>query len=313
VDMRSFTWFEIAKVRDRGGDYDGAWAAATEAHRLAGKRFDVGGYEELLASIRRVFDRKHLQQWAHATQPDPHQVFIVGMPRSGTTLLEQILSMHPDVANAGELAVSTSMQRRMSTLMDTFLAWPNSIADMQERDADVLQQMYQASVAELGNGKQRVTNKALVLQHHMGLLSLVLPGSHSIMLHRHPLDNMVSCYTTDLVGSGHHYCSDVETLAKVWVARRQMQDFWFENLEKQPLELHYEQLVDDQEAQTRRLLAHLDLPWNDACLAFHKSKRKVATISFDQVTRKMYGTSKGRWQHYERHLGPAIKLVERFL
>jgi hypothetical protein len=176
-----------------------------------------------------------------------------------------------------------------------------------------LQCIYQSALADFGPDKQRITNKSLVLHHHMGLLSLALPGCHSIMLHRHPLDNMVSCYTTDLVGSGHHYCSNLETLARVWVARREMQDFWAENLENPPLELHYEKLVADQEAQTRALLAHLDLPWNEACLAFHKSTRKVTTISHDQVTRKMYGTSNGRWRNYERQLGPALKIVEKYL
>jgi len=313
VEQRCHGWFEVAKVRDRGGDYDGAWEASTQGHALANRPFDCPGYDALLASIRKVFDRQHMRQWARASKDDDRQVFIVGMPRSGTTLLEQILSMHPGVANAGEMAVSAKMQRRLATLTDSFLPWPKSIADMQERDADALQRMYQDAVADIGPGKLRVTNKSLVLQHHLGLLNLTNPGSHSIMLHRHPLDNMVSCYTTDLISSGHSYCSDVRTLARVWVARREMQDFWSEHLETPPLQLHYERLVADQETETRALLAHLRLPWEEACLSFHKSTRKVTTISHDQVTRKMYGTSKGRWRNYEKFLAPAMDIVAKYI
>lgn len=312
-NMRMYAWFEVAKIRDRGGDYDGAWAAATEGHKLAGKKFDSAGYRQFMDAIRKVFDKKHMAQWARATKRNTAQVFVVGMPRSGTTLLEQILSMHPSVANGGELAISTLMQRRLSNLTDSFLPWPRSIADLQERDADALQEMYLAAVATLGEGKERVTNKSLVLQHHLGLLELSLPGCYSIMLHRHPLDNMVSCYTTDLVGSGHHYCSDVRTLAEVWIARREMQDFWSESLDREPLQLHYEELVANQEAESRRIVKFLDLEWNEACLSFHKSTRMVATISRDQVTRKMYTTSKGRWRNYEKFLEPAMGLLSKYL
>lgn len=313
LHMRSYAWFELAKTHDRAGNYDAAWESATSGHQLLAKRFDTDGYEAQLASIRKIFDKRQSRQWAHATKPDDRHVFIVGMPRSGTTLLEQILSMHPKAANAGELSISLQMQRRVATLTDSFLPWPKSIVDLREQDADVLQAMYQASVSKYGDAKSRITNKSLVLQSHLGLLMLALPGSRSIMLHRHPLDNMVSCYTTDLVGSGHHYCSDLNELAAVWVSRRKMQDFWAEHLEQPPMELHYERLVADQEGQTRALLAHLDLPWEEACLSFHKSTRKVTTISHDQVTRKMYDSSKGRWRNYEKFLAPVMDVVKDYI
>lgn len=306
---KALAQFQVAKMREKQGDYDGSWAAATEAHRLVDRPTTSDRYRREAEAIREVMDRDALQGWACASQPCEQAVFIVGMPRSGTSLLEQILSMHPDVANAGELAVASTLQRRLPLMTDSFLAWPRCIADMQDRDADELQATYRREIELLGPGKRRVTDKSLLLVFQMGLLSRLLPGARSIMLRRHPLDTIVSCYTTHLACIGHAYTSDVKVLAEVWKLRDGLQDFWMENLDPAPLDLHYERLVSDQEAETRRILEHLGLPWTDACLRFHESERVARTISFDQVNQKMYTSSVERWRRYEKHLGPAIDIL----
>jgi len=158
-----------------------------------------------------------------------------------------------------------------------------------------------------------VSNKALNLQLQVGLLSLVTPNSRAIMLYRHPLDNCVSCYTTNLLVSGHTYCSNLDHLARVWLARRRLQEHWLEHADIPMMELSYESLVQNQEAETRRLIEFIGLDWNADCLEFYKSKFVARTISYDQVNRKMYTTSDGRWRNYEKHLGPLMDPLSEFI
>ena len=147
----------------------------------------------------------------------------------------------------------------------------------------------------------------------LGLLGLALPKMRVIDLHRHPLDNCVSCFTTNLLISGHIYTNNLETLGRTWVARRRIQEYWPTVLDIPFLKVKYEDMVSDQEGQTRRILDFLDVPFDEACLNFHEQGKSAATLSRDQVTQKMYTTSKGRWRHYEKHLGPLIEFVEPYL
>ncbi len=306
---KAYALFQIAKSREKQQDYDGAWEAATSAHRTLARPVTAERYRADAEAIRATMNRAALEGWASATAPFEQAVFIVGMPRSGTSLLEQILSMHPDVANGGEMSAAIAMQRMLPAITDSFLPWPRCLADMQERDADRLQDHYRRATASVGDGRRRVTDKSLLLVYQMGFLSRVLPGARSIMLRRNPLDTIVSCYTTHLACIGHSYTSDVRVLAEVWKIRDELQDFWMEHLDPAPLDLSYESLVTDQEAQSRRIVEHLDLPWDERCLRFHESDRVARTISFDQVNRKMYTSSVERWRRYEKHLGPAIDLL----
>jgi len=102
-------------------------------------------------------------------------------------------------------------------------------------------------------------------------------------------------------------------LGRMWRIRKEMRAYWRDTLETKPIEIQYENLVSNQEHETRRLIKYLDLPWNNDCLQFHKSKRIAATISYDQVNKKMYTTSKGRWANYEKYLGPVIEHVKDYL
>ncbi|MCH2160894.1 MAG: sulfotransferase, partial [Phycisphaerales bacterium] len=198
-------------------------------------------------------------------------------------------------------------------LTDSYLPWPSNIFDMRVEDAGRLGDRYRSSTAMFNKGKKIVSNKSLALYLQMGFLSLILPGSRGIMIHRHPLDNAVSCFTTNLIASGHVYTNTLEALAEMWIQRRQMQDFWLENLDIPVMDLHYENLVGNQEEESRRLIEFLGLPWEPKCLEFHTSTNVARTISYDQVNKKMYKTSKGRWSNYEKHLGPLIDAFDKYL
>lgn len=305
--------FQLAKAYDRMGEYDKAWEAAGRGHEPY-QGWTPDQMLQDLDGVRRLMTREFLQGLSRADadfQWSP--LFIVGMPRSGTTLLEQILSMHKDVSNGGEMSVSMRMVLEGQRLSDSFLPWPKSVVDLRVSDATKLGQMYMDAVRPFAGNTRIVSNKSLGLQLQLGFMSLCVPNSRAIMLYRHPLDNAVSCHTNNLVTIGHTYTTDLRGFAKVWVARRKLQEHWLEQLDIPMMELHYESMVHDQDAETRRLLAFLDVKWDPKCLDFHESNNLARTISFDQVNRKMYSTSDGRWKNYEKYLGPVIDEVGEYL
>ncbi|MAC19674.1 MAG: hypothetical protein CMJ23_08405 [Phycisphaerae bacterium] len=305
--------FLLAKYRDRLGDYDGAWAAATKAHEDDGQVWDIDQYEQVLADTRAVFTKEMAPQLAHADEVSSEPLVILGNPRSGTTLLDTILGMHPQVAMGGELSASSFVQVAVPRLTDSFLPFPTSMVDLRVSDANALGRIYENQTQGLGNGRRYLSNKSLGMHLQLGMMSLALPKMRVVNLFRNALDNCVSCYTMNLLSSGHGYTNSLETLGRTWIARHQMQKYWPEVLEVPMIEMHYEDMVADQEHQTRRLLEFLDVAFDKACLEFHESSRLASTLSYEQVQQKMYTTSKGRWRNYEKHLGPLIDRLEPYL
>ena len=306
-------WFMLAKAYDRLGEYDQSWESAATAHKISDVQWDPEINAKTAKEIRDFMTHDTVRALAHASEQHEEPVFIVGNPRSGTSLLEQILGMHPEVENGGELSVTASIIHNSPQTIDSFNAYPNCLVDMRVKDANAMARKYMNTTKWIDPNASKITNKSLVLHNQAGFLSLILPKSHMIMLHRHPLDNCISCYTTNLVSTGHRYTKELDWLADMWIQRREMQEYWMQTLDVAMLNLHYENLVADQENETRKLLDFLGLSWSEACLEFHKSKRVAATISYDQVNKKMYTSSTDRWKKYEKHIGPLIDALGDYL
>tara|TARA_Y100000294_G_scaffold176375_1_gene198619 strand:+ start:348 stop:1820 length:1473 start_codon:yes stop_codon:yes gene_type:complete len=306
-------YFMLTKAYDKLGEYDKAWEAAAKAHSLSTFPFDIDNYFKQFSEVREFMSREIIEALVEGPTTEVEPLFIVGNPRSGTSLLEQILSMHPDIENCGEMCVGMTMQLDIMPLTDSFHAWPNNLVDIRADDAAKLAELYLEAVEYSRNGERVMSNKALNLPIQVGFLSKVLPSSRAIMLHRHPLDNAVSCYTTNLVAAGHPYTNNLEHLGRVWIERKKMTDMWTDILSIPVMELHYENLVANQREETERLIKFLDLPWEEDCMQFHKSKRVAKTISYDQVNKKMYKTSSGRWKNYEKHLDPLMDIVSDYI
>ena len=136
-------------------------------------------------------------------------------------MLDQILSMHPDAAAGGELFITAEMVSKLGRVTDSYHTYPQSLLDIREQEADVLGAMYENTVSSIGPGKRYVSNKSLALQFHAPLVTMCLPKTRLINLHRYPLDNIVSCYTMNLVANNHFYTNRIEDLARAWVTRRQ--------------------------------------------------------------------------------------------
>jgi len=306
-------YFLLCKVYDRLGEYDEAWSAATKAHLLDDSPFDEQAFFSQFEQIRRCMTKEFLELLVEGPSTEAEPLFIVSNPRSGTSLLEQIIGMHSNVENGGEMPSGSLLQSAVTTLTDSYHPWPMNLIDLNVSDVNMMSNRYMEHCEFFRNGARIVSNKALNLHGQLGFLSKILPTSRAIFLLRNPLDNAVSCFTTNLLAAGLPYTNSLETIGKTWIARKKLTELWLEILTIPMMELHYENLVTDQRGETERIIEFLDLPWQEKCMEFHQSDRIARTISYDQVNKKMYKTSSGRWKNYEKHLGPLIDVVSDYI
>jgi tetratricopeptide (TPR) repeat protein len=306
-DNRIVLEFALGKAWMDVGDVDRAFEHLSRANRLKRETFDydVRGDAQRLAAIPGGVDRlKPLL--SGPGDPSELPIFVVGMPRSGTTLVEQILASHPDVSAGGELAafhhaVSDSglSRRRPQSAM-------RSVEPMTSFDPSTLGRAYLHRVAPLAKGKRRLVDKLPGNFEYIGLIALALPNARIIHCRRDPRDVGLSCYATRFV-SAKPYAYDLLELGQYYRAYAGLMDRWRAALPpRQILDVQYEDIVADLEGETRRLLAFCGLPWDEACLRFHETRRPVRTASVNQVRRQLYGDSCGRWRAYESHLRPLI-------
>jgi hypothetical protein len=234
------------------------------------------------------------------------------MPRSGTTLVEQILDSHPEVFGAGELLDFTrvvhqaeQLGSRGATRLGGKGGYTDWLAGASENQLDALAGLYLSRVTSFAPRARYITDKLPFNWMHLGLISRIFPQSHVIHVVRDPLDTCVSCYMTHFEDSVA-YSTDLTYLGMQYNDQVKLMAHWRSVLELPILEVSYEALIADPENQVRRVLSFLDLPWDERCLSFHENKRVAWTASVDQVRRPMYRTSVGRWKNYAAHLGPLM-------
>ena len=299
--------FAVATLLDRMGRYDEAFAQATLAHQSMPRPYDP-------AARSREFDSR-INHWtpdrvcalSRATHGSTRPVFIVGMPRSGTSLVEQMLGRHPAIHAAGEL---DAMNRTAAALDSTGLPYPASLASLTPQQADRIAGVYLGAIHSINASAQYVTDKMPLNFMYLDLIQVLLPESRIIHCVRDPLDTCVSCYLTDFA-TGYDFASDLHHLGAFYADYRRLMDHWKSVLDLKILEVRYEDVVRDIEGQAKRMLDFLELPWDERCVRFHESKRPVITASRDQVRQPLYATSVGRWKHYERHLAPLRNALSR--
>jgi tetratricopeptide (TPR) repeat protein len=233
-------------------------------------------------------------------------VFIVGMPRSGSTLLEQILSSHPDVAAAGEQLYLREAMDSVLAGMAAQVAFPDGLAHLKPEDFRTIGARYAEAIGSLSNGRRRVTDKLLSNGLLAGLIRMALPGARIIHCVRDPLDTCLSCYMKSF-GPRVPYSTDLAHLGRYYRAQELLMDHWRAILPPERfIQVRYEDLVADIEKESRRLVSFAGLDWDDACLDFHRNERAVNTASVAQVREKLTDSSVGRWRRYAIQLQPLI-------
>jgi hypothetical protein len=243
--------------------------------------------------------------------PQDAPIFIIGMPRTGTTLVDRILSSHPDVESAGELqAMPLAVKRAAGTRSRTVLD-PETIAAAVNGDmGNIGRDFLQTARHHRRDPALRFTDKFPGNFHYAGFIARALPNAKIVCLRRHPMDTVLSNFRNLFAISSRYYdySYDLLDIAAYYARFDRLMAFWREALPGRVLELRYEDLVADQEGETRRLLAHCGLEWSEDCLSFHTNNTPVSTPSAAQVRRPIYKDSVARW---ERH-ATALEPVKRF-
>ncbi len=300
---REAALFALGKLSDALGLFPEAFQFYSEANSVQPHPFSLDEYRGMNRRICEVFSAAGMKQFPRAANRSSVPVFVVGMPRSGTSLVEQILASHPQVFGAGEL----------TWVHDLTLAWPDRLGsgdsypqcafDFSARALDAAAEEYLAHLRSLGGEALRVIDKMPGNFTHLGMIELLFPAARIIHVSREPADNCLSCFFQNF-SSGHDYASDLSTLGAVYRDYDSMMAHWRATLTLPMLELRYETLVENQEAESRRLVEFCGLPWDEQCLRFHETDRRVRTASYDQVRQPMYRASLSRHRHYEAFLGP---------
>jgi len=226
---------------------------------------------------------------------------VIGMPRSGTSLAEQILASHPQVFGAGELSFWDRASLRIAAANRDSGTGPALLGSLAAE--------YDALLAALAGDRRHIVDKMPENFAHLGLIHAALPGARIIHMRRHPIDTSLSIYFQDFV-VGHSYAFDLEDIVHYYEEYRRLMSHWASVLPSDAiLEVPYEELAAQPERWSRRMVEFAGLPWDAACLDSHSASRSVRTASRWQVRQKIHTGSVERWQRYAAHLGPLLRLV----
>ncbi|MDB5303119.1 MAG: sulfotransferase [Phycisphaerales bacterium] len=301
--------FAAAALYDRIGRYEEAFAHARQGNGLIRRPFNPATNSAIITAHINYFTSDRLRSLPCATHGNGRPVLIVGMPRSGTSLVEQILASHPEVFGAGELSALNFVARSLeSAARPVRTLMPMCLDQLSLEQANIAAADYLRQITAINSTARYVTDKLPSNFLYLGLAEILFPECHVIHCVRDPRDTCLSCYFT-YFASGNAFSFDLGQLAGFYRDYRRMMQHWKQVLTLPMLDVRYEDVVADVEGQTRRMLEFLDLPWDDRCLRFHENKRPVVTSSRDQVRRPLYASSVGRWQHYQRHIPELLALV----
>jgi tetratricopeptide (TPR) repeat protein len=300
--------FTLGKVLEDIGDYDRAFEHLLKGNALHRRliRYDELHIALQLQVTARVFDAGLLDRFRGAGDPSSVPVFILGMPRSGSTLVEQILSCHPQVHAGGELkALDLAGESVFGAA-----TYPECVPAQHAAIFRRLGRDYLARLPALPDGKVRITDKLPGNFTHVGLIRLALPNARIIHTMRDPADTCLSCFSI-LFKDGLKYSYDLGELGRYYRRYSELMAHWRSVFPPGAmLDVRYEDVVNDLEGQARRLIDYCGLPWDDRCLDFHKNRRAVSTASAFQVRQPLFHSSLQRWRRYESHLSPLLCALE---
>jgi tetratricopeptide (TPR) repeat protein len=293
LDVRSSFYFALGAIHDAAGEYDQAFANFTVANLAKVTNYDAAAHEARVSGIIDVFSAQLFEQFKTAGNDSALPVFIIGMPRSGTTLVEQILAGHADVFAAGEL---DAIEKTASSL--------ESAEQGMHFDHTAISYAAATHIKTLKNlaafDALRIVDKMPANFLHLGLIALMFPRAQIIHCRRHPLDVMLSCFFQNFA-CDHAYAGSLENLGHYYQQYTRVMAHWEKVLPVSIHTLDYEALVSQPEKTCAALFNHLGLDWSSHYLDFHRGEHRVDTASVAQVRQPLYRTSVGRWQHYEKY------------
>jgi tetratricopeptide (TPR) repeat protein len=295
--------FTVGKANDDLGEYDDAFGAYHAGNELHYKRqgFDERGNFAMLDDVERCFDTSFNEGRQIDFDTDVTPVFVLGMPRSGSTLVEQILAGHSDIGTAGEVKyLQQTIQEHLIRDRQTF---GKAVATWQPADLEAAARAYLERLRTHRRDGRFVVDKLPGNFAFVGLIAAMLPMAKIVHTARHPMATLWSCYST-LFADGLNYTYDLDVLARYLLRYRRLMAHWDRLLPGGVHTLSYEQLVREPAQTTRALLGFLGVEWQACCLEFHSARREVRTASVAQVRRPLYTTALDHWQNYRDRLRP---------
>jgi len=300
--------FGAAKAFDDLKLYDEAFRHLLAGNALKRKSiaYDEAATLEYFDRIRRTFTAEVVQSKSNQGFASTAPIIIVGMPRSGTTLVEQILASHPRVAGAGELKDLSDTVNNVRNRDGTLAPYPEYVPVLSEAELSRIGETYVAKLARRAPGVERITDKMPSNFYFVGLVHLALPGAKIVHTNRNAADTCVSCFSK-LFSGELNQTYDLGEIGRYYRAYHQLMAQWRSILPPDAfLDVQYEEVVADTERQARRILDYCGLDWDPRVLDFHRTRRPIKTASSAQVRRPIYGSSVARWRNYERHLGSLL-------
>jgi len=311
ADQRQQLCFGLGKAYDDCGDTDRAFPAFTEANRLRRAEFDydMSLDEAWVERLIQVFDEPFLDQFRGDSEKTEMPVFIVGMPRSGTSLVEQILASHPAVLGAGELPDIRLLSQRHDGPHASF---PETLAGLKPYDRRRLAKAYLKRLDRDRRTELKVTDKMPDNFFWLGFIQILFPNARIIHCRRDPVDTCWSCYKARF-DRGQFFAYELAELGRFYRLYRRLMDHWRALLPATAMiEVDYETLVADPEPTSRAMIDFLGLDWDPACLTPEQTARAVHTASAAQIRQPIYGHAVGRWRRYGDHLGPLLAALGRY-
>ena len=297
----------LGKHFEKSHQYDIAFEHfrnSNEVSKTNRKPFDISAYSQEFDKLIEFYTAERIEELAQFGSQDERPVFVVGLPRTGTSLTEQILSSHSAIHGAGELSYMGSIADQVHTSAaagDSSTTPPQKLALTQQSIAQLSHKYLDGLGRKNPGSSSRIVDKYPMNYMHLGLISILFPNAKIIHCQRDPLDVAISCYTV-LFNLGNNFANDLMHFGLYYQEYQRLMAHWSAVLPTTIFELQYEDLVREPEAVTKNLISHCGLPWEEACLQFDRNERTVLTPSNWQVRQKLYKTAVGRWKKYEEHL-----------
>jgi tetratricopeptide (TPR) repeat protein len=307
--------FALAYALDRAKAFDEAFTHFDQANALQREDLERQGipfrsevFIEFVDRLMAFFDARYFKRVQSYGSASDLPIFIVGMPRSGSSLVEQILASHPAVFGAGEIGNMNRLGANLPTLLASTSLYPECLASLDQAGSRRLAEDYLDDLQRLGGSKLRVADKMLTNSVYLGLIATFLPRAQVIHCVRDPLDVGWSCYYQNF--RDVPFACDLRALGIYYLHLQRLMAHWKSVLPMPIYEVCYEEIVQDTERISREMIDFCRLPWDDACLRFHETERLVITSSDMQVREPIYKKSVGKWKNYERHLAPLIDALK---
>lgn len=301
-------YYALGKLTEPKGDADTTFAYYKKANDLEHEEFQFDQEQKTFSNIQRYFTKDKIQSLQRSTNTSHLPIFIVGMPRSGTSLAEQVLASHPDVYGAGELEDIYNLVQTIGNDLEPRNNYPLCLDNMSSGYADQLANEHIKRLEKMAPGAKYVVDKMPHNFMTLGVINLLFPKATVIQCKRSSIDTCLSVYFQHF-NKHHAYSYNLEMLGKYYNLYTDMMEHWKKTLDINIIELEYEKVIANPEEEMRNLLERCGISWDPACLKFHENKRTVMTPSYDQVRRPIYTSSVAKWKKYEHHLGDLISAL----